>query len=418
MYCQQCGSKIPHTDARFCPNCGTPLAVESEQNLTEEQAEERVIENQNNESLVPTMNTAEVVTSDPKRRFSKSALVWPIAIPVFSLVLSAGSGYAYYNHQIETNKSVTSLKEKAENDALKGQYTQSLSSIKKAKTLRPNYKVLIEDEEKITKAIQLESSLKEISNSLKTQQIDKADSQINKLKVTLQTLKGPLYTRLNKQLDEKSTTLAVAKIKVEINHLNTVEELAGKLNALSSLSSSETDEVKRLILAKVVELTTKAAETQLGEKNFTEAMTTVDKGLEYAANDTKLLSFKERIKNEHASFEKAEQARIQKAIEVAAQEDLNNHTTAVTVDNLNVYTDEYGDLHIEGDLKNHATVPISSIKLYYTVYDVNGDSLGTDYTYGDPFDLEPGENGSFDDYQYGVYQDCTVKITRITWELN
>ncbi|MCM3727384.1 zinc ribbon domain-containing protein [Neobacillus cucumis] len=418
MYCQQCGSKIPDTDARFCPNCGTQLAVEPKQKSTEEQAEERVIENPNNGPLVAIINTAEEETRVQKRRFIKSALVWPIAIPVFSLVISAGSGYAYYSHQIETNKSVTSLKEKAENDALKGQYAQALSSIKKAKTLRPNYKVLIEDEEKITKAIKAESSLKEISNSLKTQQIDKADSQINKLKITLQTLKGPLYALLNNQLEEKSTTLAVAKIKVEINHLNTVEELAGKLNTLSSLSSSETDEVKRLILTKVVELTTKAAETQLGEKNFTEAMTTVDKGLEYAANDTKLLSFKDRIKGEQASFEKAEQERIQKAIEVAAQEDLNNHTAAVTIDNLNVYTDEYGDLHITGDLKNHATVSISSIKIYYTVYDVNGDSLGTDYTYGDPFYLEPGENGSFDNYQYGVYQDCTVKITKITWELD
>ncbi|PGV53533.1 FxLYD domain-containing protein [Bacillus sp. AFS037270] len=417
MYCQQCGTKIHNEDARFCPNCGTQLAVKPVPESVGDQVEERIKENPNNDQQVLTMNTAEE-TRVQKRNLSKSALLWPIAIPIFSLVLSAGSAYAYYNHQVETNKNVTSLKEKAEENALKGEYTKALSTLKKAKTLRPNYKVLIEDEEKVTKAIQVENSLKEISNSLKTQQMDKADSQINKLRITLQTLKGPLYTLLNKQLEEKSTTLAVAKIKVDINHLNTVEELAGKLNALSSLNSSETDEVKRLILAKVVELTTKTAENQLGENNFAEAMTTVDKGLEYAANDTKLLSFKDRIKNKQTAFEKAEQDRIQKAIEVAAQEDLNNHTAAVTVDNLNVYTDEYGDLHITGNLKNDATVPISSIKLYYTVYDINGDSLGSDYTYGDPFYLDPGQNGSFDDYQYGVYQDCTVKITKITWELD
>lgn len=253
---------------------------------------------------------------------------------------------------------------------------------------------------------------------LKTQQLEKADSQISKLKITLQTVKGPLATLLSKQLEEKSTTLVVAKIKVEINKLSTVDELAGKLNALSSLHSAETDEVKRLIVAKIVELTTKSAEQQLSQNNFTDAAATIDKGLEYATNDTKLLSFKDRIQNAKTAFEKAEQARIQKAIEVAAQEDLNNHNAAVTVGNFNVFTDEYGDLHISGELNNHATVPISSIKIYYSVYDANGNSLGSDFMYGDPYYLEPGQNGSFDDYFYGVNQDCNVKITRITWQLN
>ncbi|MED4228076.1 FxLYD domain-containing protein [Neobacillus cucumis] len=417
MYCQHCGAKIANHTARFCPQCGSKL-LEPEQSPTEE-VEEFELENRNNhESHDPTSNTMDEQTQEPKKQLYKSALLWPIAVPVLSLMVAGGSGYAYYSHQIATNKSVLSLKEKGEKDALKGKYIEALSSLKKAKGLRPSYHVLTEDEELVQKAIKVENSLKDISNLLKTQQLEKADSQISKLKITLQTVKGPLATLLSKQLEEKSTTLAVAKIKVEINKLSTVDELAGKLNALSSLHSAETDEVKRLIVAKIVELATKSAEQQLSENNFTDAAATIDKGLEYAANDTKLLSFKDRIQNAKTAFEKAEQARIQKAIEVAAQEDLNNHNAAVSVGNFNVFTDEYGDLHISGELNNHATVPISSIKIYYTVYDADGNSLGSDYLYGDPYYLEPGQNGSFDDYFYGVNQDCTVKITRITWQLN
>ena len=412
MYCQHCGTKIDNDSARFCPNCGTKLEIEPVQ----ESAEEEVIENI--KYVEQHDLTAPEEHSRAQIRHSKKALLWAIAIPIVTLVISAGSGYAYYTDQKAANKSVTSLKEKAEKAALNGKYADALSSLKKAKKVRPTYKILIEDEEKIAKAAQVENSLKEISTSLKTQELEKADSQINKLKITLQTLKGPLFIPLNKKLEEKSTTLAVANIKVEINKLNSVDDLAGKLTALSSLRSAETDEVKRLILAKVAELTTKDAEKQLGEHNFTEAMTTVDKGLEYATNDTKLQSFKDRIKKEQAAFEKAEQARIQKALEVAAQEDLNNHTSAVTVDNLNVYTDEYGDLQMSGDIINHATVPITSIMVYYSIYDANGNLLGTDFTYGDPYYLDPGQNGSFNDYHYGVNQDCTVKITRITWQLN
>lgn len=408
MYCQHCGTKIVNDTARFCPNCGTKLELEPVQELTEVEVTE-------NDNQAPTASE----TQTPSHaEHSKNALLWPIAIPILALVISAGSGYAYYTDQLAANKTVNILKEKAEKDALKGKYAKALSSLKKAKKVRPTYKVLIEDEEKIAKAIQVENSLKEVSTSLKTQELEKADSQINKLKITLQTLNGPLYIPLSKQLEEKSTTLAVANIKVEINKLNSIEDLAEKLTALSSLRTAETDEVKRLILAKVTELTTKDAEKQLGEHNFTEAMTTVDKGLKYATNDTKLLSFKDRIKKEQSAFEKAEQERIQKAIEVAAQEDLNNHTAAVTVNNLNVYTDEYGDLQIAGNIENHATVPISSIMVYYSIYDLNGNLLGTDFTYGDPYYLDPGQNGSFNDYHYGVYQDCTVKITRVTWQLN
>src|SRR3954470_1056734 len=131
MYCQHCGTKIDNDFARFCPNCGTKLEIEPVQ----ESAEEEVIENI--KYIEQHDLTAPEEHSRAQIRHSKKALLWAIAIPIVTLVISAGSGYAYYTDQKAANKSVTSLKEKAENAALNGKYADALSSLKKAKKVRP-----------------------------------------------------------------------------------------------------------------------------------------------------------------------------------------------------------------------------------------------------------------------------------------
>ena len=87
------------------------------------------------------------------------------------------------------------------------------------------------------------------------------------------------------------------------------------------------------------------------------------------------------------------------------------------MENLDVYIDEYGDLNITGDVKNTATVPISSITLYYTMYDSSGNTIGSDSMYVDSYYLEPGEVSSFSDTQYGVNEEVTVEIDNATWYL-
>ena len=405
MFCPNCGSQMVDDSAQFCTKCGTKLTPEP---ITKTSTDEAAIEKPVEEASRTTNRS----------KLNRSALLWPIAVPVLSLIIGGSSVFAFYHHEVQTNKNVTSLKEQAEKSALKGDYTAALSSLKKAETERPSYQVLNRDEATIKQAIDLKKALGSISNSLKYQKLDEADSEISKFKDSLKNLKGPLLTSFQKQIEEKSTILAVAKIKVDINNIKTVDKLADKLSALSSLSSAETEEVKRLILEKIVDLSTKDAESKLGSKQFTEATTTIDKGLEYATDDKKLLAFKDRIQKEQSAFEKAEQARIQKAMEVAAQEDLKNHTAAISVDNLNENIDEYGDLHITGDILNKATVPVSSIEIYYTVYDVNGNAIGSDYTFADPYYLDVGQNGSFTANHYGVNQEVTVQVTKVTWELN
>nr|WP_263324710.1 FxLYD domain-containing protein [Neobacillus sp. Marseille-Q6967] len=418
MYCHHCGAKTAGDSARFCSSCGTDLTSIQAPELQADNSPASHSEENNQEKAEGHFTIPEEQSLVSTRHKIKSKWFWPIALPVLSLIIAGGASAGYYYHQVDLNKDVISLKEKAEKEALKGNYKEALSSLEKASKLRPSYKILDEDKVKIEKAQELEKILADISESLKTQNLDEANSQITKFKSLLEKQQGPLFTPFQARVEEKSTILAVAKIKVEINNLSTVQQLSEKLSSLSSLKTNETEEVKRLILTKIVDLATKAAEEQLKEKQFTNAISTIDKGLQYAVNDKKLLSFKDRIESEQTAFEKAEQQRIEQAMEEAAQEDLMNRTAAVNVVNVTASTDDYGDLYIAGEVTNNATVPISSIKLFYTVYDLNGNVIGTDYLYVDTYYLEPGQTSTFESYHFGVYQDTTVEITGATWQLN
>lgn len=433
MYCHKCGNKIEDESALFCHKCGTELKIEktdgldSEQNLKQpiDEPVEQTYEVHDNESNTDDLDdktdleqtSQEEISSRVMINTGRKSLLWPIAIPVLSLLLSGSIGYFYYQHQMNVNQQVIDMKDKAEKAALKGEYKQALSLLKEATDLRPTYTVLQDDQKQIQKAVELEKSLDDISSSLKRQELEKANSKISKFKDSLKNLKGPLFSPFQKRIADKETMLAVAKIKVELDKLNTVDQLSVKLTSLSSLKSKESDEVNQLIRSKIVTLTLKDAEKLLNKKQYSEALDSVDKGLNYASKNSKLLSFKDRIKKEQTAFEKAEQERIEQAMEAAAQEDLNNKTAAVSVENLDVYLDEYGDLTITGDVQNTATVAISSITIYYTMYDYSGNTIGSDSMYVDSYYLEPGEVGSFSDTQYGVNQEVTVEIDNATWYL-
>ena len=438
MYCHKCGNKIEDESARFCPKCGTELLIEPDQGQKVEQPNDETLQNTNEqpfEQRVEEINEIqenqyhsddkydfdppflEEKTSRVKTNEGRKSLLWPVAIPVLSLLLSGGLGYFYHGHQMNINEQVVHMKDRAKNAALKGEYKQALTILKEASNLRPTYKVLQDDQKQIQKAVELEKALEDISASLKKQELEKADSKINDFKDSTKNLKGPLFSPFQQKIEDKETTLAVAKIKVEIDKLKTVDQLASKLTALSSLKSEESDEVNQLILNKIVTLTLKDAEKLLNEKQFSDAIDSVDQGLSYASKNSKLLSFKDRITKEQTTFEKAEQERIEQAMEVAAQEDLYNKTSAVSLEILDAYVDEYGDLYISGEVMNTATVPISSIILYYTVYDLDGSQVFSDSLYLDSYYLEPGEIGSFSDTQYGVNQDVTVEIDNANWYL-
>jgi hypothetical protein len=397
LFCHQCGESISEK-SRFCSHCGAKITDHDD---TGSQRQFRA------------ENEAEV---QPKQSGIRRFL--PALIPVFSLVIVAG-GLAYtYFHEHDINEEVMSLKVKAEETALNGEFKNAQGLLVQAKSKRPEYTVLEQNLDGVSQAIQYEETLANISELIKKTEFEAALKEIASLKEKLNANQSPLFHPIQEEIKQKETSIKIGMIKLQLNDLTSVDQLAGKLSILSSFPEEEASAIKTEILNKIVSISVKEAEDELSNKQFSSASSTLDKGLQYAVNNEKLLALKERVQQEKDAFEKAEQQRLEQAMEAAAQEDLNNRTAAVDVTEFTAEVDEYGDLYFRGSIENIATTSISSITIHYRISDESGKTIDEGSTSVYPFELQPEETGTFEDVYYGVHQDVIVDIDNITWYLN
>ncbi|MFE8698139.1 FxLYD domain-containing protein [Cytobacillus sp. FJAT-53684] len=436
MYCHQCGEKLVE-GSRFCSRCGCEVqmhvdvannegtaeaidAAGKQDEMTTEQMEAERTETSIAESSVQPEEGPEIDEMGGQQESSSGPFMryLPILVPVISFIfVAAGLGF-YYFQEKEMNSQVLDLKESAEELALKREYKKAMKLLEKAQSKRPNYTALQDSRGMIEKAMGYEDVLGKVSENIKKTQFDEASKELASLKERLTKEKAPLFDRFNQEVEDHATKITIGTIKKELNELNTVDQLGGKLSILATLPEENASVVKKEILNKIVQISSRNVESELAKKQFSEAFSMIKKGLQFAVNDEKLLALKDRVEQDKLAFEQAEQQKIEKAMEAAAQEDLKNRTAAVEVSDFSVEVDEYGDLYLSGNVKNVATKTIGSITIYYTIYDENdmylSDGLASVY----PYYLEPGDLGSFEDIYYGVSQNVHVEIDNITWYLN
>lgn len=392
MFCHQCGEKMLD-DARFCSSCGAEKVF-------------RVDISKKTDEPAPIVHSP-----------SKFSLILPILIPALSLILVVAGLTFYYFHEQEVNAEVLSLQKDAEEEALNQEYDKAIQLLEKALKQRPDYSLLQDNLDVIKRAKDYEKALAQISEKVKKTEFAEATKEINSLKEKLNKEQGPLFEPFHQLIADSEVKVTVGTIKKELNELTTIDELGGKLSILSTLPEKEASAVKQEILNKIVQISTDDVEKKLTNKQFSEAFATIDKGLQFAEDNEKLVALKSRVEQDKAAFEKAEQQRIEKAMEAAAQEDLKNRTAAVEVSHLSYVVDEFGDLYVSGVVTNVATQSISSINIYYSIYDENYIYIGEGYASVYPYSLNPGEQGSFEDLYFGVYQDVNIEINNITWYL-
>ncbi|MEH7344348.1 FxLYD domain-containing protein [Bacillus sp. JJ1532] len=423
MYCRQCGEKLLE-DSRFCSHCGSEIQTLVDEITDEPTETETRIDEISQESTV-TDTSVQTEEIELTRRVSQEesnqcflVRILPIVVPIVSVIMVvAGLGY-YYVQEQEINREVLGLKGSAEELALNKDFEKAMKLLEKAQAKRPNYSALQDSKEMIEKAIDYDQELGEISERITKMQYDAASKELASLKEMLNGEKAPLFEHFHQEIKDSETKITVGMIKKEINALTTVNELGGKLSILATLPEDKASVVKQEILKKIVQISSNQAESELANKQFSNAYASIDKGLQFAVNDEKLLALKNRVEQDKNAFEQAEQLRIEQAMEAAAKEDLQNRTAAVKVTDFTVETDEFGDLYIAGNVNNVATTNISSITIYYTIYDENGGYLTSGSTSVYPYYLGPGESGSFEDIYYGVHRNVTVDIDNITWYLN
>ena len=59
------------------------------------------------------------------------------------------------------------------------------------------------------------------------------------------------------------------------------------------------------------------------------------------------------------------------------------------------YVNNIGSMHIVGEVLNQAPVTAKFVKIIATLYNANGQVIGTDFTYADPSDLAPSQRAPF-----------------------
>ncbi len=407
-------------ESRFCSNCGAEVQsisnIDSETDINEESIP--MVEEQKYVEALPEDDKPNNVPETHVQVENKFLRFLPVLAPIVS-ILVVGIGLSFYFfQQKEVNADVLKLKGVAEESAINENYAQAKRLIQQALSKRPSYLALTEDLEVIEKAMEYEKILTSVSKQIQKNNFADASKEITSLKQKLKDVEGPVFENIHKQVEVKEIKITVGTIKKELNGLKTVDQLGGKLSILSSLPEKEASAVKTEIINRIVQISSNEVENELSENNFTEAFAIIEKGLQFAVNHEKLLSLKKRVEQSQIAFGNSEQQRIEQAMEAAAQEDLKNKTAAVQVSDLSVEISEYGDLYISGQVQNVATTSISSITVYFTIYDANNNYIDEGYATVNPYYLEPGEWGYFEDSYYGVYQDVNVEIDHCTWYLD
>ncbi|MET1175309.1 FxLYD domain-containing protein [Paenibacillus amylolyticus] len=368
-----------------------------------------------------TEETAELLSRQqqpaPRQSNTSQGRAFSWIIPLLLAAVMGALLTFYYKQEMSINAEVKTLHQQAEQAALEGKYKEALQLLDSALTKRPNYDALIQDRQITAKAFNLMNQLDEASTSLKTGKLSAGDKTIQAVAKALMEREEPVFAKVRAAFNNRKVTLAVLKVKKEIDSLTTIEALAEKLDTVSNLKGKEAETVEKQIVDKLASISYKEAEQQVKQKNFTTALQTVDQGLSYAPENEKLTSYRERVLSEKKAFEKAEADRIQLAEQQAAEEDLMNRTAAVSVVNVDATLDMYGDLYISGSLVNNATRPISSITVLIDIYNIDGIYLGQTYADVYPSWLDVGEEGFFETYYYGVYEEAEISVVNATWYL-
>ncbi|WP_282034095.1 FxLYD domain-containing protein [Metabacillus indicus] len=379
MECHYCGEKEIDPLSNYCPFCGKKVF----------------------------MNEQEW----KHYRISKRAL---IILPAASIGLVWMLLTAADKHEAAINDKVISYQQKAEDTALAGEYEKALDFADKGLALREDYRILEQEKELLLGVLQDKEDLDQINAHIQKGNLDQAAKQIAVLSKTFSGHSSPLYTKLKAELEQADRNVTVAEVKKEIETLNTIEELSEKLKEVTVLDAAEAGKVKEQIKAKMVLIGSSAAEEDLEEKQFNAAIVSVDKALQYDGDNEKLLSLKEKILSERTHFEQAEQNRL-KQIALAANEEKERTDKVLKTSNPAVEEDEFGDAHITGKVKNISGAPVQSITIYYTVKNEEGTLIEKGKTNVFPNELKPGEEAEYSHISYGVKQEVSFAIERMTW---
>ncbi|MFD0590040.1 FxLYD domain-containing protein [Paenibacillus sp. GCM10027627] len=338
-----------------------------------------------------------------------SGLVFVVAAAVFFL----------YLYEKNVNESVLRLQHDAKTAALAGEYDKALDLLVEAAEARPGFAAIAADAEIIQHVSELERMIKEVETSLSSHNTQEADKTLQKLLTEFNGHKEPIYIKLRERLDKLDMDLTLQKLNKQFESLATIKEHGDMLNLVNGMTGEGAASLKKRLVSRIREMTIGDAEHLLNKKDYNDALSVVNRSLALVKDDAELLKLRKDIQDEQAKYERLEQQRIEQAMQRAAEEDLINQTAAVEVVTMDTTLDEFGDLTIDGTLRNAATRAIYSVTVEFTVKSKEGEELGKGTASATPNYIEPGEQMKFQSTVYGVLtEEVEIVIDHATWYLD
>ncbi len=382
MYCPHCGKKRDEND-QFCFSCGKEL-VTHKQSLS---------------------------------------ILWRwMPVMIFFLIGICLAGYYIYEESV-TKAAIRSF-EQGEELAEKGELKAAKLKFEEAQQKRTRFPAAQENEEMIINAMKVKKTLTKAEKERQKDHYSQALNLVNHAEENASAYNGTLSTQLKEETASSRTTVMIAELKYDMKGKDSIDELKPVLNRAETLQVDEAQEIATQIRNQIVDFSINEANEYLEDNHFTEALRSVEKGLQINEKNEKLSNLKSVIENRRSAFEEEQQKRIEHAMVAAAKEEEMNRTSAIDLTDLKTEVTDYNELKVTGKVKSKATVPVNSIGASYTVYDGDGKKFDKGEVYINPDKLYPDDTGKFDFMIYDVGEDVkdldqfTVEIDHFTWYLD
>lgn len=409
MYCIACGSSIME-GSKFCGQCGKeveeplpregkelPAEIETTPDLEDEEVEEQV--QSTTESLATSIH--------------QKSWFFPVSALVVVLI-GLGSVYGY---QSSINDKVEQTIQAAEKLALEGNLIEAKEQNHAALSIRKNHPILMDNQKIIEDALLIDQLIQEGQDLATGKKFNDGLAKVEQAKKTLKAREGAVYDLLTEKANGEAASITVAQVEAELASKNSIGELIPLLLKLDNYPE-ESNKIKANVLEKMVNLATTGATKALQSKDYLAAQQTIEEVLKYDEKNSKLLGMRETISEEKSNFEKAEQKRLEVAIEASIKQDIKNRTEAVELTYLDYGLDAYGSFYVIGEVKNVASRPIQSVLIYYEILDENGAFIKDGVSYVEPYYLDVEELGVFGNTHYDYYGEMkSVNMTRVEWRL-
>ncbi|QGG57975.1 FxLYD domain-containing protein [Paenibacillus sp. FSL W8-1187] len=443
--CPYCGFKTLDDEASFCSRCGKPLhtaallvrrrervewleqiqeigtapagGTPDARELMERMREDERLdqaEESSSERPRPAYAQAERPAAGWRESLRRTRRQW--LPPALALLVGCAGIAGVLVRELRLNERAEAWQQQASREALAGRYPQAEQLLERAAEMRPDGAGLLRDLDITRQARRLDDQVEEAARLLESGRLEQAEGELRQVQAAVANRQERVFDPVRGRIGDEAARLAVKQVSQELDGLDSVAELADRLQRLRGLQDAGASQLRQRILDLIVETGSAQAEALLRGRDYSAALAAVAEAREHAGAVEPLKELEARIGRERENYERQEQQRLDAARQIAYDEQLRNRTAAVAVRGVKVSRDEEGRAVVSGEVESKATRGIHSVQLEYKLLDAEGRTVGTVTAGTEPgVSIEPGGRAAFRGAASLPAGELTAIITKATW---